>query len=151
MKIGLCTIAGLAAALTAGAVAWAEDKPAVPTLTPGDWSISATMNAAGADAPKPAATQARRCLPPDVAAQGVAALLAATRPGCKAERSNVADGKIDVLMHCDQGAPNATTVTITGSFTPKHYEAASTITQDSGGKTMSRTATGTWLAASCSE
>jgi hypothetical protein len=138
VKLRYPVLAGLLAGGAVACLAQASTQP----FEPGLWEVSATVTANGvARAP----VVDRQCLSPAEAAKGPQAMLLGAGAGCTASRSTIADGKLDALFNCaDSGRP-PTSVAITGSFTPKSYDAVSTITD--GLMTRRISVTGKWVGA----
>ena len=147
-----------AACLALGLLAGADLAEGLPapeeSIDPGLWEVTATVDSGampGAQtdagkAMKQAPTVSRHCLPPEDAAKGPLALFLLTRPDCSFTRSTMAGGQLDAMLSCAPGTPQAMTVAIKGSFSPKSYEAVSNIVM-SGGKTMTVAATAKWIGA----
>jgi hypothetical protein len=129
------------AGLIAGSAIAAWSQVAAPSETaiqPGLWKVTATMS--GTQPP----ITGRRCLRPADAARGIAGLLLETGQDCSFTRSTFAGGKLDAALSCAPGTPEAMTVTITGSFSSKTYDATSTVTRD-GNPPVTITAKGKWI------
>jgi hypothetical protein len=130
------------AGLLAGGAAACLAQGSTPPFEPGQWEVTATVTANGVA--KPPAVD-RQCLSPAEAAKGPQAMLLGAGAGCAASRSTIADGKLDALFTCAGSGRPPTTVTITGSYTPKSYDAVSTISD--GLMTRRISVAGKWIGA----
>lgn len=132
----------LAGAVAGGAAACLAQGAAAPSFAPGLWEVTATVTANGVARP-PAVD--RQCLSPAEAAKGPQAMLLGAGAGCTASRSTIADGRIDALFHCGGGGRPPASVAITGGFTAKSYDAASTISDGVATRTIA--VSGKWIGA----